>query len=72
MLGSTGELVSMVGIGGSHLGTQDDENESIQIIRTALDNGINFLDNSWDYYDGASEMRMEKRYGTDTVKKHSL
>jgi len=59
-LGRTGEKVSLVGIGGSHIGTQHDEKESIRIIRTALDNGINFLDNSWDYNKGQSEIRMGK------------
>jgi predicted aldo/keto reductase-like oxidoreductase len=57
-LGRTGESVSIVGLGGYHVGMQQDEKESIRIIRTALDNGINFLDNSWDYNDGASEIRM--------------
>ena len=59
-LGRTGEKVSMVGLGGYHLGMQQDEQESIRIIRSALDNGINFLDNSWDYNDGQSEIRMGK------------
>lgn len=59
-LGSTGQKVSLVGLGGSHIGIQADERESIRIIRTAIDNGINFLDNSWDYHDGASEIRMGK------------
>src|SRR5215831_1414633 len=59
-LGRTGEKVSMVGIGGYHLGMQRDEQESIRIIRTALDNGVNFLDNCWDYNDGKSEVRMGK------------
>jgi uncharacterized protein len=57
-LGRTGEKVSMVGLGGYHVGMQKDEQESIRIIRTALDNGINFLDNCWDYNDGQSEIRM--------------
>jgi aryl-alcohol dehydrogenase-like predicted oxidoreductase len=56
-LGRTGELVSLVGLGGYHIGVQDDEQESVRIIRTAIDNGINFLDNSWDYNGGASEIR---------------
>ncbi len=59
-LGRTGEKVSAVGLGGYHLGTQSDEQESIRIMRTALDNGINFLDNSWDYNGGGSEIRMGK------------
>jgi predicted aldo/keto reductase-like oxidoreductase len=59
-LGNTGENVSCVGLGGYHLGSQSDEQESIRIIRTALDEGINFLDNCWDYNGGASEVRMGK------------
>jgi predicted aldo/keto reductase-like oxidoreductase len=50
----------MVGLGGFHIGKQADEQESIRIIRTALDSGINFLDNCWDYNDGQSEVRMGK------------
>jgi len=59
-LGRSGERVSIVGLGGWHLGIQSDEQESIRIIRTALDSGINFLDNCWDYNDGNSEIRMGK------------
>ena len=57
-LGRTGERVSLVGLGGYHMGTQADESESIKIVRTALDSGINFLDNCWSYHDGLSEVRM--------------
>jgi predicted aldo/keto reductase-like oxidoreductase len=59
-LGNTGEKVSSVGLGGYHIGMQSDEQESIRIIRTALDEGINFLDNCWDYNNGTSEIRMGK------------
>jgi predicted aldo/keto reductase-like oxidoreductase len=59
-LGRTGEKVSLVGLGGFHLGHQHDERESISIIRTAIDSGINFMDNCWDYNDGKSEERMGK------------
>jgi predicted aldo/keto reductase-like oxidoreductase len=59
-LGKTGEKVSLLGLGGAHTGRQKDEAESIRIIRTALDNGVNFLDNCWDYNDGQSEIRMGK------------
>ena len=60
-LGRTGEKVSMVGIGGYHIGAPSvDEQEAIRIIRTALDSGINFLDNCWDYNGGESEVRMGK------------
>lgn len=60
ILGRTGEKISIIGLGGYHIGIQPDEKESIEIIRTAIDNGVNFLDNSWDYNDGASESRMGK------------
>jgi predicted aldo/keto reductase-like oxidoreductase len=59
-LGRTGERVSAIGLGGWHLGIQSDEQETVRIIRTALDGGINFLDNCWDYNNGASEIRMGK------------
>ncbi len=59
-LGRTGERVSLVGLGGYHIGMQSDEQESIKIIRTALNGGINFLDNCWDYNGGDSEIRMGK------------
>jgi aryl-alcohol dehydrogenase-like predicted oxidoreductase len=58
-LGRTGERVSAIGLGGHHLGFKSlNEKESIRIIRAAIDGGINFLDNSWDYHGGASERRM--------------
>jgi predicted aldo/keto reductase-like oxidoreductase len=58
-LGRSGELVSLVGIGGYHLARPGlDAEESIRIMRTALDEGINFLDNCWDYNGGESEIRM--------------
>jgi len=60
-LGRTGERVSAIGLGGFHLGKPElPEPESIRIIRAAVDNGINFLDNSWDYNGGQSEIRMGK------------
>jgi predicted aldo/keto reductase-like oxidoreductase len=59
-LGRTGEKVSMIGLGGYHIGMQHDEQESIRIVRAALDGGINFLDNCWDYNNGQSEIRMGK------------
>jgi aryl-alcohol dehydrogenase-like predicted oxidoreductase len=60
-LGKTGEKVSAIGLGGWHLGLKSvDEQLSFRIIRTAIDRGINFLDNCWDYNEGASETRMGK------------
>ncbi|HEY6558825.1 MAG TPA: aldo/keto reductase [Polyangiaceae bacterium] len=59
-LGRTGEQVSMLGLGGFHIGTQSDEQESIRIIRSAVEAGVTFLDNCWDYNEGQSEIRMGK------------
>jgi aryl-alcohol dehydrogenase-like predicted oxidoreductase len=59
-LGRTGEKVSLIGLGGYHLARQSDPEESIRIIRTGIDEGINFLDNCWDYNGGESEIRMGK------------
>jgi aryl-alcohol dehydrogenase-like predicted oxidoreductase len=60
-LGSTGETVSAIGLGGWHIGLkQVDEPQSLRIVRTAIDRGITFMDNSWDYNGGVSEMRMGK------------
>jgi predicted aldo/keto reductase-like oxidoreductase len=59
-LGSTGEKVSLVGVGGAHLGPRLEETYAISIVRTAIDNGVNFMDNSWDYSDGVCEERMGK------------
>jgi len=59
-LGHTGEKVSVIGLGGYHLGMGSDEQQSIWMIRAALDEGVNFLDNCWDYNGGVSEERMGK------------
>jgi aryl-alcohol dehydrogenase-like predicted oxidoreductase len=60
-LGRTGESVSILGVGGFHLGGGDvDVKLAIRIVRGAIDGGITFMDNSWDYNDGKSERRMGK------------
>jgi aryl-alcohol dehydrogenase-like predicted oxidoreductase len=60
-LGRTGERVSAIGMGGFHLAQPGlEEAESIRLIRTAVDRGVNFMDNSWDYNEGQSEIRMGK------------
>jgi predicted aldo/keto reductase-like oxidoreductase len=60
-LGKTGVHVSMIGLGGFHLGQKAvSEQDAIRLIHTAIDRGINFMDNSWDYNEGASEIRMGK------------
>src|ERR1700735_5641045 len=58
--GRTGIKVSAIGLGGAHVGTPPDENDGIRIVRTAIDRGITFLDNCWDYHDGKSEVVMGK------------
>ncbi len=61
VLGSTGERVSAIGLGGWHIGLKHvDEQLGIRIVQTAIDRGITFMDNSWDYNGGASEIRMGK------------
>jgi predicted aldo/keto reductase-like oxidoreductase len=59
-LGRTGEKVSAIGLGGFHIGGVKDEQEGVKIIRSAIDRGITFMDNSWDYHEGGSELRMGK------------
>lgn len=56
-LGKTGAKVSAIGLGGYHIGVPD-EKEGIRIVRSAIDRGITFMDNCWDYHDGGSELRM--------------
>ena len=56
--GKTNEKVSAIGLGGHHIGRPKDPNEGIRIIRSAIDRGITFMDNCWDYHDGESERRM--------------
>ncbi len=57
-LGTTGEQVSLIGLGGYHIGKQQDAAESMALIHAAIDSGITFMDNCWDYNDGISEVRM--------------
>ena len=58
-LGSTGERVSALGVGGWHLAAEGvTEDLAVRIVRSAMDHGVTFLDNCWDYNEGASELRM--------------
>lgn len=59
-LGKTGVTVSMIGLGGFHLAEKLGETEAIRLVRRAMDGGITFLDNCWDYNDGKSESYMGK------------
>ena len=57
-LGRTGVDVSLVGLGGYHIGQAADEQTATRIIRAAIDDGINFMDNCWDYNEGRSHVWM--------------
>lgn len=56
--GRSGEEVSAIGLGGYHLGNLSTSREAIRIVQTAIDEGITFMDNAWEYHDGESERRM--------------
>src|SRR5213594_944990 len=59
-LGTVGDKVSALGLGGYHLGTVKSEREAVRIVHAAIDAGITFMDNAWEYHDGRSEMLMGK------------
>jgi aryl-alcohol dehydrogenase-like predicted oxidoreductase len=59
-LGSTGEYVSAIGLGGFHLGLISTERECTSIVHAAIDAGVTFMDNAWEYHDGKSEQRLGK------------
>ncbi|HMB26572.1 MAG TPA: aldo/keto reductase, partial [Blastocatellia bacterium] len=54
-LGRTGVDVTAIGVGGYHLGLMKDDNEAVRLVHEAIDAGITFLDNAWEYHDGRSE-----------------
>ena len=58
--GRTGEMVSAIGLGGFHLGLVGSERDAISIVHRAIDAGVTFMDNAWEYHDGNSEQRMGK------------
>jgi len=72
-LGSTGEKVSALGLGGSHIGKPPvDEALAIRLIQAAIDRGLTFMDNSWDYNDGQSELRMGKALAQSGYRKKAF
>ncbi len=71
-LGKTGVQVSMLGIGGHHQARPTDENVSFRIIHAAIDNGITFMDNAWDYHDGRAEEVMGKALAMDGYRKKAF
>ena len=58
--GTSGETVSILGLGGWHLGVPKTDADAVRLVHEAIDAGVNFLDNAWDYNDGVSEQRMGK------------
>jgi aryl-alcohol dehydrogenase-like predicted oxidoreductase len=58
LFGRYGDLVSILGLGGYHLGKAKTVGEAVRIVHEAIDAGVNFLDNAWEYHDGESERRM--------------
>src|SRR6266851_4558146 len=64
-LGKTGEKVSILCLGGWHIGAVKDEQEAIRIMHAAIDEGLTFFDNAWDYHDGGSETVMGKALAMD-------
>src|SRR5690348_14012564 len=59
-LGRTGLKVSLLGLGGYHIGQAVDEQAAIRVVRMAIDHGVTFLDNCWDYNEGRSQVWMGK------------
>jgi uncharacterized protein len=59
-LGATGDMVSILGLGGYHLGKITNEREAVRLVHAAIDAGLTFMDNAWEYHDGRSEVLMGK------------
>ncbi|MGH8189076.1 MAG: aldo/keto reductase, partial [Steroidobacteraceae bacterium] len=59
-LGKAGDLVSALGLGGYHLGKITSVREAVRLVHAAIDAGVTFMDNAWEYHDGESEKRMGK------------
>jgi uncharacterized protein len=68
-LGKTGEKVSLLCLGGWHIGSVKDQKEAVKIMHAALDGGMTFFDNAWDYHDGGSEEVMGKALAEDGKRK---
>src|SRR5436190_5366234 len=64
-LGKTGQSVSILALGGWHIGDVKDKDEAVKIMHTAIDEGVTFFDNCWDYHDGGSEEIMGKALAAD-------
>ena len=68
-LGKTGVQVSMIGLGGHHQARPKEESETFRLVHAAIDNGITFMDNAWDYHDGRAEEVMGKALAMDGYRK---
>ncbi|MGH9338307.1 MAG: aldo/keto reductase [Acidobacteriota bacterium] len=71
-LGNTGERVSILCLGGWHIGAVEDPQESIRLMHAAIDQGITFFDNAWDYHDGASEEIMGRALAQNGYRKKAF
>jgi predicted aldo/keto reductase-like oxidoreductase len=71
-LGKTGVQVSMLALGGHHQARPKEESESLRIVHAAIDNGITFMDNAWDYHDGRAEEVMGKALAMDGYRKKAF
>ncbi len=71
-LGKTGVQVSILGLGGHHQARPKEESESIRIVHAAIDNGITFMDNAWDYHEGRAEEVMGKALAMDGYRKKAF
>ena len=69
VLGRTGVRVSIIGLGGWHIGAVKDHSEAIRIMHACIDEGLTFFDNAWDYHDGHSEEIMGKALAMDNRRK---
>ena len=69
VLGRTGARVSILGLGGAHIRTIKDDAECIRAMHLAIDEGVSFFDNAWDYRDGACEEIMGKALGAEGYRK---
>lgn len=72
VLGRTKERVSIIGIGGAHLGRTKDESESFRMLHLAIDEGMTFMDNAWEYNNGWSEEVMGKGLEMDGLRKKAF
>jgi predicted aldo/keto reductase-like oxidoreductase len=68
-LGQTGERVSIIALGGWHIGSVKDQAEAVRIMHAALDEGLTFFDNAWDYHDGGAEEIMGKALAVEGKRK---